>query len=672
MPPDELFSAPIDFSFAKPVAERTEPLFWICEIRFLRKFSSSSEDEIRRIEFRKGLNIIWAEAPTDSSPDDGQRIAGHATGKTTLCRMIRYLLGEPHIASKNVAIAISQQFPDGYVVGRFIVDGESWCVARSFMKIRDDFAKKIDSIDDFLKDNNTKGSFTQFEQRLSELLPKITPLETLANREKLTFKHLLPWFTRDQDSQYTKLTEWRDNTLSDSGSPALSVKQAMLIMRSILEPKVTQEIELISLQTELTKQLQENKDRLNTLESMLAYDSMRIHKIGEKADSATELDEMYLAELHARYEKLLVSACLDNMDNEKLSDLQTKRDELFGQYHSQAAQYNESLQAYRQHVREIKELEKKEKADSFAEEYLDEIQMAAQMQPTRQYCCAPLAVAIKEGCQIALQNIRPIDTASLNNLSSAVSLELQRKRDIANEFANFLKQEKTRLDGLKSAWETSEINLAEFKQKINKEKNLRAARIGNILEAVKRYEYDLNEKEAAKSEYEAIQYQHKQCTEKLALLRETEKQARLEVRNIYDNIIRYILGAEVSGDISFSGGDIELKCSYNNAALSSAALNAAKNICFDLTVMTAAIGGVGSHPRFLMHDGPRVSDLAAAIFRYYFSFARELELLANNKPNFQYIITTTEAPPQELQIYPWLVCKLDAANAESRLLKCNL
>lgn len=352
--------------------------------------------------------------------------------------------------------------------------------------------------------------------------------------------------------------------------------------------------------------------------------------------------------------------------------MQTKRDELFGQYHSQAAQYNESLQAYRQHVREIKELEKKENADSFAEEHLDEIQMAAQMQPTRQYCCAPLAVAIKEGCQLALQNIRPIDTASLNNLSSAVSLELQRKRDIANEFANFLKQEKTRLDGLKSAWETSEINLAEFNQKINKEKNLRAARIGNILEAVKRYEDDLNEKEAIKKEYEDIQYQHKQCTEKLALLRGTEKQARLKVRNIYDNIIRYILGAEVSGDISFSGGDIELKCSYNNAALSSAALNAAKNICFDLTVMTAAIGGVGSHPRFLMHDGPRVSDLAAAIFRYYFSFARELELLANNEPTFQYIITTTEAPPQELQIYPWLVCKLDAANAESRLLKCNL
>ncbi|MGN0872500.1 MAG: chromosome segregation protein SMC, partial [Victivallales bacterium] len=89
-------------------------------------------------------------------------------------------------------------------------------------------------------------------------------------------------------------------------------------------------------------------------------------------------------------------------------------------------------------------------------------------------------------------------------------------------------------------------------------------------------------------------------------------------------------------------------------------------------VMTAAIGGVGFHPRFLIHDGPRVSDLAATIFRYYFSFARELELLANNEPNFQYIITTTEAPPQELQVHPWLICKLDATNAESRLLKCNL
>ena len=81
---------------------------------------------------------------------------------------------------------------------------------------------------------------------------------------------------------------------------------------------------------------------------------------------------------------------------------------------------------------------------------------------------------------------------------------------------------------------------------------------------------------------------------------------------------------------------------------------------------------MGAHPRFLIHDGPRVSDLAATIFKQYFLYAYELEKIAAGNPSFQYIITTTEPPPAELQKLPWLVCELDATSPESRLLKCNL
>ena len=193
MPHDELFPRnAVDFSFAKPVADRKDPLFWVKEIRFLRNFSADINDEIRRIEFKKGLNIVWAEAPVQSNPDDTQRISGHATGKTTLCRMIRYLLGEKHIASKNVATAIQQQFPKGYVVGEFSIQGELWCVARPFMKLQDDFALRIDSLDEFLTAENLKGSsYKKFEEILSQLLPMITPLNFLNNQEELSFEHLI-------------------------------------------------------------------------------------------------------------------------------------------------------------------------------------------------------------------------------------------------------------------------------------------------------------------------------------------------------------------------------------------------------------------------------------------------------------------------------------------------
>ena len=74
----------------------------------------------------------------------------------------------------------------------------------------------------------------------------------------------------------------------------------------------------------------------------------------------------------------------------------------------------------------------------------------------------------------------------------------------------------------------------------------------------------------------------------------------------------------------------------------------------------------------MYHDGPRVSDLAATIFKQYFWYAHQLEKMAESEPSFQYIITTTEPPPEELQKLPWLVCKLDATSPETRLLKCNL
>ena len=84
-------------------SERPEPLFWICEIRFLTKWSYEPEYEIRRVRFRKGLNIIWAVPPKEFHPNDEQRIAGHATGKTTLCRMIRYLLGESNFGTEQLS-----------------------------------------------------------------------------------------------------------------------------------------------------------------------------------------------------------------------------------------------------------------------------------------------------------------------------------------------------------------------------------------------------------------------------------------------------------------------------------------------------------------------------------------------------------------------------------------
>lgn len=676
MSSDDLFPIEaINFSFAKPAVDRTEPLFWIREIRFLRKFSNSKQDEIRRIEFKKGLNIIWAEPPITSNSQDRQRIAGHATGKTTLCRMIRYLLGESHFASDPVAMSIRQTFPEGWVVAHIRVHGESWCIGRAFMTIRGELSEKTGVIDDFLIEKKESRAYQQFRDALAGLLPEITSLQTLPNNNELTFWHLLPWFTRDQDSQYIKLTEWRDNALSNSASPLLALKHSMLVMRSIIEPDVTREMELISQQSELQRKQQEKKNDKAGIDAIIDFDTARVRNIGQVGDANAELDDIYLATLKKRYEELLSSICVNDDDEKKRIEFQAKRDKTFSIYQTSAIQYNDSLQAYRQTCRELREYEKAIKAEESKFDDLDEIQLAAQRHPDRKYCCVPLTVALEEGCKSAIKATSQVDFASYANLlqiKKTDNSELEQKRDAVNAYNSFLKQEKQKLDVFHESWKNAEMDLAGFLSGINQKRNQRAASVGYVLEAIKRFEQDKEQRERLHLELEKLAKDHKDCSDALSDFRDKAKRSSFKIRGIYNDIIRYILGLDVKGDISFSGGEIELSCSYQNSALSSAALNAVKNICFDLAAMVLSVNGDGSHPRFLIHDGPRVSDLAAIIFRYYFSFAYKLEKEANDQPNFQYIITTTEPPPEELQTLPWLVCKLDAAHQESRLLKCNL
>ena len=73
-----------------------------------------------------------------------------------------------------------------------------------------------------------------------------------------------------------------------------------------------------------------------------------------------------------------------------------------------------------------------------------------------------------------------------------------------------------------------------------------------------------------------------------------------------------------------------------------------------------------------MHDGPRVSDVTRSIYLGYFNLMHDLEIASHDNSNFQYIITTTEPPPERFKAEPYLRLKLDASRPEDRFLKCNL
>lgn len=678
MPHSELLF-PLDnanFTGLEVSSERTEPLFWLCEIRFLTKFSCELECEIRRIRFRKGLNIIWAMPPKEFHQHDEQRIAGHATGKTTLCRMLRYLLGEANYGNDQLRNSIYQKFQDGYVVGHFRLNRTDWCVARPFAG-HHGYALQTDSIDDFLQRETKKDRYETFKDNLSSLLGEMTSINKLPGQLDLTFHHLLPLFSRDQDSQYTKLAEWRDNSLSESAAPVLAQQSAMLVMRSLISSIVGKESELLAQRDTLAEKARNMKSHHDMLKYILFADRKRLREICHDNAEDEAMDELYVTTKVDECKRRLSSYCVDLVDELEYQRLLKERDDALVEYQQSAEQYNASLRKYKQDRREFNELKKESQIPEkiFTEEELDEIQIAAQQHPTRKYCCVPMVVAREHHCPWAAQYTKPEDTASKENLLHAPAVFQDDLGDRVLElkkYHQFLQEERGRVLELQQKSESAEKAFKNFCTDANSKRNQRAAEEGNKLEAIYRYQGDRQDFEDTTGKLNQVKEQLKDFNAQISEYRKETTLVAGDFSMLYDRVIRFVLGSQVVGRVKLNDGNIKLETSYHSADLQSAALDAVKNICFDIATMVYSVMGRGTHPRFLMHDGPRVSDVTRSIYLGYFNLMRDIEIASHENPNFQYIITTTEPPPEELQTAPWLICKLDATDTQSRLLKCNL
>jgi hypothetical protein len=82
----------------------TEPKLWFKQVILAKSLGDGvdSNNVIRTFTLKTGLNILWAEPEVASTEpelyQDGT--AGHSTGKTLFCRILRHLLGEPKFGTK--------------------------------------------------------------------------------------------------------------------------------------------------------------------------------------------------------------------------------------------------------------------------------------------------------------------------------------------------------------------------------------------------------------------------------------------------------------------------------------------------------------------------------------------------------------------------------------------
>ncbi len=666
---------PVPTDFAKPVGA-DEPLFWIREIRFLRSWKGGKADEIRRIQFKKGLNVVWSPPPKSDTVE--QRIAGHASGKTTLCRLIRYMFDEPKMGDESFRNSVNHRFANGFIIASVRLDGESWCLARPFSPLRmpGGLSARTDSLDQFLRGDIDYGTYADFRRELERCTEKIGPVSNLPSGERLTLRHFFPWFTRDQECHFSRIHDWRLNTTSETDSPLLNQTEKAIVMRSVYEPNIFKEVELSTQQGSLNALLKDGAREQDTYERICAEKLKMIREHGD-VGIPDESSELFVAMARQRLKEEIDRTRKNPPDVQAILDglKQVQRD-AEQNYQNLAAAYNATINYIESLRVEIKQLSKdSEQTEEGELPPLSRVKLISQSMPDREYCCVPRRIARKRGCHIGDEKEFSQDpyaeAEARKTISEVRQNDLQSKRKDYKESYEIAQEELRKVMQARMEMERAAANLREAEDAAIRASQDRVSAVSIVLNAVEDYEATCRALGNTKTVAESNRTKHKEVSAELAAIRKKAK-GLYGISDCFAQVIKFVLGTEVVGKVIETGGDITFEVTYHSAPYKSAALNEVETIAFDLAVLTLSIQGTATHPRFLIHDGPRVSDLTENIYRRIFDYAKYLEERADDNPNFQYIITTTTPPPEEFQKIPYLCLQLDSSTPEGRLLKCDL
>ena len=209
---------------ARSVRKRTSPLIWVKQIVLYKSLSPIAE--IRSIPFVPGLNII--QGKSDDSTQDFE--FGHGNGKTTLCRLIRYCLGEKTFGQQHVVEEVKYCFSKGYVGAVIVVDGDEWSVLRALGNRGKEYAELGIPLAELAQGDERKP-YSEFLTHIQEVgLSGLQRRDVLTSGQAIQWTHLLALCSRDQESRYDRFWNLR-HARSDSGSPKTTKSDVSLCVR---------------------------------------------------------------------------------------------------------------------------------------------------------------------------------------------------------------------------------------------------------------------------------------------------------------------------------------------------------------------------------------------------------------------------------------------------------
>jgi hypothetical protein len=128
----------------------------------------------------------------------------------------------------------------------------------------------------------------------------------------------------------------------------------------------------------------------------------------------------------------------------------------------------------------------------------------------------------------------------------------------------------------------------------------------------------------------------------------------------------------VAGTIKLDGNGLKVDAEFSGRGeVSTAALDSLKIVAFDLAALHMAVEERAEIPAILIHDSPREADLDSQLYAGLFDLVHKWEQ-ATDTPAFQYIVTTTTAPPEHLQSDLYVRLKMSSTPPDKRLFAMDI
>lgn len=661
----------LDPEWKLELAEPSAPPIWVRALRVHRDLEGNPKDMVRSVHLRRGLNVVWA----PDEPDDSElllfanRMGGHTAGKTTFCRFLRYVLGEQSFGTANLRQRIQRHLPEAWVTADVMVADQPWLVARPLHSGSRSFCVQgADGVEAGLEAE--RSDYSAFLDDVNETaLASVSARRFPTREQEIEWFHLLPWMARDQECRFANILDWR-HPASEAPPDGLRGEERDFLVRAVLGVVSEQEV---SEQIQLRDFLQSRdglKERRSKLFQKATWESERIEKWAARLlgmEGPVPETGLFRTQIRAELERRTsdVEAELNEL---RASD---RRQELLGvlegalQDETLARRERDAVEAELQWFEDsLAQLEARDRAEG-------QRRLLRAFPPSREFCGVPIRVAIEGACPFASAPVRDLDEArsdrTLDDQIASFRTVVQDLRRRAGTAHNAHRAADLQVKEARRALLSESTSWEEEYQTLTRE-----------LERLHEMNIALAAAESSWREVEATERRLAEVSEEVDIrkgrtyARRNHKQQALERLSAhFAHILRALLGSEVEGKVAESRGALDLALLHDGLR-DSAALTTLKLIAFDLAAMVRSIERSAAVPRLLIHDGPREADLARGIYQRIFLWCIELERLFPGQPGFQYIVTTTSAPPEDVLEGPWLRLQIQGTPTEKRLLRTDL